>query len=83
MLNQLKRTQNENEFEHWQELPDGGRKYWFDVKGKMTGFARYIKVTDALEQTVSFVQEIYDSNETLFSIHEKYPTDKGHQPPQA
>ena len=78
-MNLHKQKKNEIEFDHWQELPEGGRKYWFDVKGKHGGFARYTKVTDANEITVTFVQEIYDSQGNKTAIHEKYPIDKGHQ----
>jgi hypothetical protein len=74
-----KRILNENEFDHWEELHNGGRRYWFDVKGRNSGFARYIKVTDEKEITLSFVQEIYNNDNELISIHEKYPKDKGHQ----
>jgi len=35
-----KRIKNEREFEHWEEIKDNGRKYWFDVIGKSGGFAR-------------------------------------------
>lgn len=78
-MNTIKRKQNESEFEHWEELSDGGRKYWFDVNGKVSGFARYIKVVNTEEETVSFTQEIYNSARELTHIHEKYPIDKGHQ----
>lgn len=73
-----KRQLNEAEFEHWEDLEDGGRKYWFDVKGKVKGFARYTKLVNREEVTVSFVQEIYDQEGKLIQIHEKYPVDKGH-----
>jgi hypothetical protein len=45
-MNHQKRIQNEREFEFWDELENGGRKYWFEIKGRMGGFARYIKLTD-------------------------------------
>ncbi|MDX2003072.1 MAG: hypothetical protein SFW35_11605 [Chitinophagales bacterium] len=77
-MNAAKRKQNENEFEHWEELPEGGRKYWFDTKGKTGGFARYIKTVNREELTISFVQEIYNASNELVEIHEKYPVDKGH-----
>ncbi len=78
-MNPNKREQNENEFEFWEDLESGGRKYWFDIKGKAGGFARYIKTVDNNEVTVSFVQEIYSSENKLIEIHEKYPIDKGHK----
>ena len=29
-----KRKQNERELKNWEELQDGGRLYWFEIKGK-------------------------------------------------
>jgi hypothetical protein len=78
-MNRQKRIQNEREFEFWNDLENGGRKYWFEIKGRMGGFARYIKVTDSQENTISFVQEIYNSIGELTEKHEKFPLDKGHQ----
>ncbi len=78
-MNAGKRTQNENEYNNWEDLPDGERKYWFDVKGKMGGFARYIKTVNSEETTNTFVQEIYNTQNELTEIHEKYPIDKGHK----
>ncbi len=40
--------------------------------------ARYVKEVDASEKTMKFYQEIYDENDRLIEIHEKYPVDKGH-----
>ena len=78
-MNQQKRIQNEREFEFWDELENGGRKYWFEIKGRMGGFAWYIKLTDKQENTISFVQEIYNSIGELIEKHEKFPIDKGHK----
>ncbi len=38
-----------------------------------------MKEVDSNEETLAFRQEIYDENEVLREIHEKYPVDKGHQ----
>ena len=73
------RIQNEKKFGNWTDLPDGGRRYWLDIEGKMGWRARYWKVVDAAENTVRFWQEIYDDQDKLIEIHEKYPVDKGHQ----
>jgi hypothetical protein len=54
------RAQNERKFVSWTELPDGGRRYWIDVTGRLGWFARYVKEVDASEATVRFWQEIYD-----------------------
>lgn len=55
-MDNAKRLKNEKEFDKWEELPAGGRRYYFDVQGKNGGFARYIKITDIEEKTLSFVQ---------------------------
>lgn len=73
------REQNEKEYDHWEDLPDGGRRYWFDRQGKVWGFQRIVKVVDADETTVQLVQEIYDDEGVLHERHQKYPRDTGHQ----
>lgn len=73
------RKQNEKKFGQWEDLPNGGRRYWFDVPGRNGWRARYIKEVDAQEQTTRFGQEIHDSSGQLVEIHPKYPTDSGHQ----
>jgi hypothetical protein len=73
------RAQNEKKFGSWTDLPDGGRRYWLDVTGRMGWRARYLKEVDAQETTTRFWQEIYDDQGQLVEVHEKYPVDKGHQ----
>ena len=73
------RAQNEKKFGTWEELPNGGRRYWLDIAGRLGWRARYVKQVDAQENTVRFWQEIYDGQGKLVEIHEKYPVDKGHQ----
>ena len=73
------RAQNEKKFGTWEELPNGGRRYWLDIAGRLGWRARYVKQVDAQEDTVRFWQEIYDGQGKLVEIHEKYPVDKGHQ----
>jgi hypothetical protein len=73
------RAQNEKKFGTWEELPNGGRRYWLDIAGRLGWRARYLKQVDAQENTVGFWQEIYDGQGRLVEIHEKYPVDKGHQ----
>jgi hypothetical protein len=73
------RTQNEKKFGHWEELPEGGRRYWLDIVGRRRWRARYLKEVDAQEITQRFWQEIYDEHGTLVEVHEKYPMDKGHR----
>lgn len=79
MVNAAKREQNEKKFASWQDLPSGGRQYWYDVQGRAGWWARYVKEVDAEEVTVSFYQEVYNDRGELVEIHEKYPVDRGHQ----
>lgn len=74
------REQNERKFPQWDDLPEGGRRYWLDVLGRRGWQARYVKIVDANENTVAFRQEIYDEGGQLVEIHEKFPVDKGHRP---
>lgn len=73
------REQNERKFQIWSALPNGGRRYWFDVTGRHGWRARYIKEVDAQEQTTAFYQEIYDETGRLVEIHHKFPDDTGHR----
>ena len=73
------RAQNEKKFRNWEELPGGGRRYWLDVPGRLGWRARYLKEVDAQEATVRCWREIFDEQDKLVELHEKYPVDKGHQ----
>lgn len=73
------RAENERKFPNWSEQPGGGRRYWLDIAGRLGWHARYVKIVDANENTLSFSQEIYDEQGKLVEIHEKFPVDKGHQ----
>jgi hypothetical protein len=73
-----KRLENEKKFGNWSDLPTGGRCYLLEVPGLHGWMARYIKEVDAEEQTVRFLQEVYDEHRQLVEIHEKYPIDRGH-----
>jgi len=75
-----KRSQSEEKFGKWDELPNRGRRYWLEVMGYHGWKARYIKEVDSKENTLQFYQEIYNERGELVEIHEKYPVDKGHQP---
>lgn len=74
-----KRKENEKKSTHRINTKEGGRKYWFDIKGRMGWKARYIKIVDENEHTLKFYQEIYDNKNNLMEVHEKYPIDKGHK----
>ncbi|MEP6512472.1 MAG: hypothetical protein ABJA79_01290 [Parafilimonas sp.] len=78
-MNIEKRTANEKKFDGWIEKIDGGRVYSFQIHGKHGWLAKYLKETDAEENTLKFWQEIYDDKGILKEIHEKFPVDKGHQ----
>lgn len=78
-MNLQKRKSNENEFDNWNELLDGGRIYWFEIKGKYGWKARYVKEVDSNEKTIKFHQEIYNERNELVEVHHKYPKDLGHQ----
>lgn len=73
------RRQNEFKFGQWEELADGGRRYYLNVKGRWGWLARYWKEVDASETTLRFWQEIYDETGRLVETHEKFPVDKGHR----
>ena len=77
-LDNNKRNENEKKFPNFDELPDGSRIYWFELYGKLGWKARYVKEVDSNETTLSFKQEIYNENNILVEVHEKYPEDKGH-----
>jgi len=74
-----KRSQNERKFGTWGELPDSGRRYWLQVKGRSGWRARYVKEVDAEESTVRFYQEVFDREGRLREAHHKYAVDLGHQ----
>ena len=78
-MNIQKRKSNEREFDFWEELTEGGRKYWFEVSGRYGWKARYVKEVDADEITKQFYQEIYNEKNELIEMHYKYPKDTGHQ----
>ena len=74
-----KRRQNEKKFGAWEELPDGGRRYFYEVQERHGWVARYVKEVSPSEQIIRFYQEIYNDADELVEIHEKYPVDKGHR----
>jgi hypothetical protein len=78
-VNRQKRIQNEKKFGSWEELPHGGRRYWYNVEGRAGWRARYVKEVDEDDNTIEFYQEIYDDKGQLVEIHKKYPVDRGHR----
>ena len=78
-MEEARRRTNEKKFGQWEDLPSGGRRYWYDVISRTGWLARYIKEVDDREKTTRFAQEIYDEKERLMEVHEKYPVDLGHR----
>ena len=79
-MNERKRRENERKFGQWESLPDGGRRYFYEVLSRRGGWkARYIKDVNVEEETVRFWQEIYNGHGKLVEIHQKFPEDMGHQ----
>jgi hypothetical protein len=73
------RAHNEREFNYWEKLPNGGRRYIREFVGRAGGRARYVKEVDVAERTTRFAQEIYDAHDRLVAVHEKFPVDLGHK----
>lgn len=78
-MNNNRRTKNEREYDTWIQTENGGRIYSFEVQGKFGQKAKYLKEVNSEDVTTKFWQEIYNQNNNLKEIHEKYPIDKGHQ----
>jgi len=78
-MDKEKRLQNERKFKNWDDLPDGKRRYYINVPGRVVGSARYVKIVDGEERTIFFGQEIYDAFNNLIETHEKFPNDTGHK----
>ena len=78
-MNKAKRIENEKKFINWIQLKSGGRRYWYRVKGRIGWKALYVKEVDRNEKTVRFYQEIYNEQDELMEIHQKFPEDTGHQ----
>jgi hypothetical protein len=49
------REQNEKEFKQWQTLSDGGRRYWRDRRGRISGLQRMVKIVDPDENRLQFI----------------------------
>ncbi len=47
--------------------------------GKLGWKAKYLKEVHAEEVTIKTCQEVYDENNILREVHEKYPGDKGNK----
>lgn len=78
-MDRATRRKNERKFGNWEELSNGGRRYWYDVHGRHGWKARYVKEVNSQEETIRFYQEIYNEAGRLVEIHEKFPKDKGHR----
>jgi hypothetical protein len=67
------RKQNEKKFINWEDLPDGGRQYWYEVSGRRDWKARYVKEVDKNEKPVRYYQKIYDASNKLIESHVRFP----------
>ena len=47
-MEENRRRKNEEKFGSWQDLPGGGRVYFYEVQGHHGWTARYLKEVDAL-----------------------------------
>ena len=74
-----KREKNEKKFVYWEDLPNGRRRYFYQIEGRFGWKARYIKEVDDNETTIKFYQEIYDEQDILVETHQKFPRDLGHK----
>ncbi len=77
-MKESKRKENERKFKSWIDDEDGGRLYTKKIRGKFGWYAEYVKKVDVQENTLEFTQKIYDENNSLIEIHQKFPEDKGH-----
>lgn len=78
------RQRNQKDWPHWEDLPDGRRRYWLKRTGAKWGWQILFKeVTldpeSQLEHTIRMWQEIYDDAGKLVESHQKFPIDTGHQ----
>ena len=78
-MDEKKWRKNETDYEFWIENESGGRIYSFEIAGKLGWKAKYLKEVDSEEVTMRFWQEVYDENNILREIHQKYPIDEGHK----
>jgi hypothetical protein len=62
-----KRRVNERKFGYWEDLPGGGRRYWYEIQGRRGWRARYVKEVDSEERVVRFWQEIIMKAVSLWS----------------
>ena len=74
-----KRAINERKFGAWEDLPGGGRRYWYELQGHRGWRARHVKEVDSEESVVRFWQEICHQDRILVERHDTYPVDRGHQ----
>lgn len=72
------REQNERQFDQWEDLPGGGRKYWRQRPGGHFGSQMMVRVVDENEVAIRAVQEVYDDEGVMIEQHVKYPEDRGH-----
>ncbi|HAY35314.1 MAG TPA: hypothetical protein DCY06_14390 [Bacteroidetes bacterium] len=79
MMDEKKGKNNEKYFKDWIEDEKGKRIYKKKITGKFGWYAVYEKAVDNNEKTISFKQNVYDENDKLREVHQKYPIDTGHK----
>ena len=79
-MSNVKQKQHEKRYDSWTTLNSKGRLYRKEIIARNgSGWkAVYLQEVDEKESVVRFWQEIYNENNELVEIHEKYPEDKGH-----
>jgi hypothetical protein len=73
------RKQNEAEYHFWEELPDGGRRYWKQRPGVKSGYQQIVKFVDSNEVTLLVLQEVYNDDGKLIEKHQKFPSGSEHK----
>jgi len=62
-----KRIENERKFSHGEKLPNGDRKYGYEIIGKFGYKARYVKEVNRKEETVRFRYRNFNNFSGLLS----------------
>jgi len=78
-MDEKKRKDNERKFKDWTKDGKGGRIYKMKLSGKFGWYAIYEKNVGEDVNTILFIQNIYDENDTLGEVHHKYPVDTGYK----
>ena len=69
LLDEKKRKENEKKFGTWEELPDGGRHYSYEISGRYNWMARYVKEVDSISKLRTLLQK-----QSLSPVHVLVPS---------